>query len=623
MTLKLRILILNIITILLVVLSMFISSKLIQDEIEARFETTSVEGVQRLWNTILENKMDNMAANSSALARDRETRYALRSGDIATLKESMQTTYNLLSSSKIISGLQIGDKQGRIVADAVDNNSLNRQHPLITAALQDGKVKRGVMTLADGKPVIAIAFPLLIRGQAIGGAAYYLHLDQAVETLKKRNQSEVAVLDTQNKILNVTDDALFQNLKLELPDINNEHINVSPFEKFVYSTAMQPIFDYQNKVVGRLMTIKDHTESFHRQSQLTWISVAITAVIVVAMILGLLWYTNRSFMKLHMVIGIVKDIATGDLTPKANKDIAKDETGQLSQAMAAMLENLVLMVTQINSTAGKLASSSEILSSVTQETNAGMEKQLSETDKVATAVNELSVTAQEVARNASDVASAAHAANEEAEQGTTVSAQLLTAINEQVQEVNNVDVSLKKLQEQALKISEVVDVINGIAEQINLLALNAAIEAARAGEQGRGFAVVADEVRTLATRTQSSTTEIRETITQLQDETNTTVSAMDHALDKAKQTEGFVVDTTERLQSIAGAVDTINTMITQIASATEEQTTVTEEININVTSIKDIAEQVAAGAKQSSAATDEMAGLSNELEALISKFKIN
>ena len=189
MMLRTRILLVIVVTLLLVVVSMFISSKLIQDEINERFEVTSIQSVTLLWNSILENQMDNMEANSTALARDRETRNALRSGDIATLNESMKTTFNLLDAGNIISGLEIGDKQGRIVASAPDNSYINRQLPLITAALQNGKIERGLMTLPNGKPVIAVAFPLLIRVQAIGGAAYYLHLKQAVETLKKRNHS--------------------------------------------------------------------------------------------------------------------------------------------------------------------------------------------------------------------------------------------------------------------------------------------------------------------------------------------------------------------------------------------------------------------------------------------------
>jgi len=190
MTLKTRILLLNTIMVLLVVVSMYISSKLIQDEIEERFENTSVESVNLLWHTILENQMDTMESNSSVLARDRETRYALRNGDISTLKEGIKTTYNLLSAGKIISGLEISDASGNIVVAEPDIGSISKQHDLIKAALQDGKVKRGVMELANGTPVIAVAFPLLIRGKPVGGAAYYLTFEQAMQTLKESNHSD-------------------------------------------------------------------------------------------------------------------------------------------------------------------------------------------------------------------------------------------------------------------------------------------------------------------------------------------------------------------------------------------------------------------------------------------------
>lgn len=595
--------------------------KLIMDEISDRFENSNIDGTRLLWNTILENQMDNMEANITALARDRDTRDALRDLNVTALAESIKTSYNLLSASGVISGVELADTNGKIVASTPSNSNQNKVNPLIVSALQQGKVVRGLITLSDN-PVIAVAFPLYIRGQSIGGGVYYLDLKQAVDTLKKRNESEVVLLDKTGKILETTDKVFYEKLKLSLPAFTDSRLDEAKLDAHVYSVAIQAIKDYTKQPVLRLLAIKDYTESFQRQSRLIWISLVVTVAVVVGMLLMLVIYTSRAFNKLHTVIGIVKDIATCDLTHDVKQDSSNDETGQLNNAMHRMVENLSFVVKEIHNTAAHLGSSSSVLSDVAEQTNSGIQQQLSETDMVATAINELSATAQEVAKNASDVANAANAANDEAQQGSRVSKQLLAAINEQVQEVNNVDESLRRLQNQTNKISEVVTVISGIAEQINLLALNAAIEAARAGEQGRGFAVVADEVRTLANRTQASTSEISDTITQLQSETNKTVNAMNNALGKAKETESFVEDTTERLRSIAEAVDAINNMIMHIATATEEQTSVTEEININVTSIKTIAEQASAGAQQTSDATAGIIKLSHELENLVSRFKL-
>lgn len=621
MTIKTRIIIFNTLSVLLVALTLMFFGKLIMKEVSERFENSNIDGTRLLWNTILENQMDNMESNITALARDKDTREALRDLNSTALAESIKTSYNLLNASGVISGVELADSNGKIVASAPGNDDMNRSHPLIVSALQQGKVVRGLIAMAN-TPVIAVAFPLYIRGQSVGGGVYYLELKQAVEILKKRNESEVVLLDKAGKVIEATDKAFYDKLGIPLPAFTDKRLEDVKLEANVYSVAVQAIPDFNKQPVMRLLAIKDYTESFKRQSSLIWTSIGVTVGVVAGMLVMLVLYTTRAFNKLHNVITVVKDVSACDLTHDVKHDSSNDETGQLNNAMHKMVENLSFVVKEIHNTAAHLASSSSVLSDVADQTNSGIQQQLSETDMVATAINELSATAQEVAKNAADVATAANAANDEAQQGSRVSKQLLAAINEQVDEVNNVDESLRRLQSQTNKISEVVTVISGIAEQINLLALNAAIEAARAGEQGRGFAVVADEVRTLANRTQASTSEISDTITQLQNETNKTVGAMNNALDKAKETESFVADTTERLRSIAEAVDAINSMIMHIATATEEQTSVTEEINVNVTSIKTIAERASAGSLQTRDATTGIMNLSHELETLISRFKL-
>lgn len=622
MTLKTRISLLTLVTILLVVITQITTNFLTQGLIEQRFEDTAIEGEAQLWRTILKNQMDNMESNSTALARDRETRKALKALDTAALTENIKTTYNLLSSSHIISGIKITDTQAKIIADVPDQKGIGNTNLLAQSALQDGKIHRGIIQNSNGQAAIAVAFPLFTRGQAIGTGIYIKTLDAAIATLKESSELDVVILNQEGQVSYATDLDLFKSIEIELPSLGESSVQTAKANSLAYLVKTQTIKDFTGTPRAYLTTIKDYTASYTTQSRFTWVSYLVSATIIIVMVLGTLWYMNRAFLKLHAVINVIRDIATGDLTPKLATNNANDETGQLTKVMGVMLDNLSTMVHEINRTTEQLNSSSNTLSNISLETNKSIEQQFSATEQVATAVNELSATAQEVAKNASDAAQAAKQANSEAQEGARVSEDLAKSIHAQVNEVTNVADSLNKLQQQTNKINEVMSVINGIAEQTNLLALNAAIEAARAGEQGRGFAVVADEVRTLANRTQNSTKEIDETILRLQENTDATVSSMQTALEQAKNTEGFVNETTERLNAIAESVDTISNMIIQIASATEEQTAVTEDINRNVSQITQTSELVSEGSKQTAAATENMIQLSQQLGALVQKFKI-
>ena len=621
-TLKARILLLSLSTILLVVIAQTTASRMIQNEVEERFEEASITGEALLWRLILTNQMDSMEANSTALARDRETRNALQSNDIAALKENIRTTYNLLSTSKVLTGLSISDMQGNTLV-TMPEDVRPGENNLVKKSLETGKVQRGIVFDQQGRPQIAVTFPLFIRGQTIGGAMFIRDLQDAVKQMKNSNESDIVILDGNGGVIYSTAEELFSKFEYKLPDLGGSKFKPTKLNKQVYAVVTHPVKDFSGTAKAHLITIKDHTESFKKQSRLNWLALIVSAVIIIGMIIMLTWYTNRAFKKLNAIIRVVKDVATGDLTPDAGKSETNDETGQLTKAMASMLDNLGIMVVGINNTTGMLASSSEELTAISKQTNSSIERQLAETAQVATAINELASTAQEVARNAADAATAADNANKEAQEGAEISGGLSSAITNQINETNQVASALQRVQEQTDKISNIMSVINDIAEQTNLLALNAAIEAARAGEHGRGFAVVADEVRTLATRTQQSTKEIEETVASLQSETKMTVGTMKTTLEEAEKTRGFVEQTTTRLNSIAGAVDNINQMITQIATATEEHTSVTEEIDRNVTNITQLAQQVADDAVHTTAATSDLAQLAAQLETLVGKFKTN
>jgi methyl-accepting chemotaxis protein len=313
--------------------------------------------------------------------------------------------------------------------------------------------------------------------------------------------------------------------------------------------------------------------------------------------------------------------ADGELATRISYQ-GKDELGHIAAGFNRMAESFSQTIHQLASATAQLASAAEETSTITKETSDGIGRQQSETDQVATAMNEMNATVHEVARSANQAAQAAHAAEDEAQKGKRVVAQTLEVIDGLAREVEQAAEVIRTLENESESIGTVLDVIRGIAEQTNLLALNAAIEAARAGEQGRGFAVVADEVRTLASRTQQSTQEIQAMIERLQHGTSDAVKAMEKSRTQAQAGVEQAATTGTSLDAIVGAVKTINDMNTQIASASEEQSAVAEEINRNISNISDVGQQTAEGASQTASASQQLAQLAEELQVLVSRFRM-
>jgi methyl-accepting chemotaxis protein len=231
---------------------------------------------------------------------------------------------------------------------------------------------------------------------------------------------------------------------------------------------------------------------------------------------------------IHRLTDRMTDLASGegDLTFRLPQN-EKDEIGRLGRAFNLFMETLQNVISRAGASTERLVTAAEQLSRVSRENRDGVTAQRSETEQVATAINEMASTVTEVARSAESAAEAAGQASAEAVQGKKVVEQTVVVINSLSQEVERAAAVINRLEEDSLAIGSVLDVIRSIADQTNLLALNAAIEAARAGEQGRGFAVVAEEVRSLASRTQESTQEIQGMIERVQNGTQEAVQVMD------------------------------------------------------------------------------------------------
>ncbi|NOZ11423.1 MAG: methyl-accepting chemotaxis protein [Gammaproteobacteria bacterium] len=359
----------------------------------------------------------------------------------------------------------------------------------------------------------------------------------------------------------------------------------------------------------------NNTTSIKIIAVLILVLVAIIATIVVV-------YRRVVTHKLDQVRNTLEQLAKGegDLTVRID-EVGNDEITDVAHWINEFLGQHRNFINQIADSTAQLAASAEELAAITVETSTGLSSQETQTDMVATAVNEMAATVQEVATNAANAESAAKEADREAQGGRAVVSQSAESIRLLAQEVENASDVIKHLHSDSEDIGGVLDVIKGIAEQTNLLALNAAIEAARAGEKGRGFAVVADEVRTLASRTQQSTNEIQEMIERLQQGTQNAVEVMERGRAAAEASVEQSAEAGNSLDAITRTVSRISEINVQIASAAEEQSTVAEEINRNVISINDIAQQTSNGGQNITQASEELTKLAHTLQKAIGRYK--
>ena len=311
----------------------------------------------------------------------------------------------------------------------------------------------------------------------------------------------------------------------------------------------------------------------------------------------------------------------GDLTQRVPVE-SDDDLGRLAASFNQVLNNLQQMVASVQTLSYELGNEASHLARSAQDNGVGISRQSDAIAMVATAINEMHSAIEEVAGNATRAAQLTQDANDTGRRGAETIHNSSEQVRQMASQTSQAVEVIRALARSSDNISTVLDVIRDIADQTNLLALNAAIEAARAGEQGRGFAVVADEVRTLAGRTQESTENIQQMIQTLQSGVADVVELMEAGNRQANATEALSIQADSELQSIVQGLIHISDVNTSVASATEEQTQVVDEINRNITEVNDLATASAQRSEEIGTISRSLDDCAQSLQQQVGRFKV-
>ena len=494
----------------------------------------------------------------------------------------------------------------------------------------DSKQKRDTIITAPyadsvtNEILVSIASPLIANGQFQGAIFFDMSLSslaKLVNQVSLFNAGYLFIVDGSGTTIAHPDTKY--NGKPMTDFIGNHSISSDAVHAELDGKTVTLSFSQIEGQEWYIGAVLDESVAFAAVNQLRSDAIIYSLVALIAGIIALLLLIKVLMRPLADLNTAIQDVASGqgDLTRRLDTN-TDQEFAVLATGFNAFTEKLQNLILQSKSLSTDILLGTEQTAAGAQQSASAMSNQLKELDQLATAMHEMAATSVEVANNAQGAATAAQQADEAVQDGGRIVSHTASAISDLSAQIDEAVEVVRQLEASTGNIESILKVINEIADQTNLLALNAAIEAARAGESGRGFAVVADEVRTLAQRTQESTTEIRQMIEQLQSGASSVASVMGVSKETAASTVEKSQEADEALVRISGAIQQINDMNLQIASAAEEQSLVAEEINTNTLNIKELSVQVSDAAAAADQALEEQISKVREQDSIMNKFVV-
>ncbi len=501
--------------------------------------------------------------------------------------------------------------------------ALKENRAIVTAPYISATLKQLVVTLAE---------PVKASGAVIGAVGANLTLDQLTKrtnALDVPGKGYAILVDRSDQIITHPHTDLQTKSAGELsPLFDSSHLPQLISENRLFETSLdqRDRFVYAQSIPQTnwaLIFVMDKATLMAPIYDLLITQIGIAVVLLALFTLALIYLFKVLFRNLERVAVALEDIAEGegDLTVRIQVS-SKDEIGRLAGGFNRFVERMQGIISRLHGTSVQLTGEADGVAGAAHNRSQRVQLQQDEIHMVATAVTEMAMATQEIAGNAERTASAAQDSVSLSHEGRVQVEKSQGSIRSLADEVEQATSTIAELNQHAQQISGILATISGIAEQTNLLALNAAIEAARAGEQGRGFAVVADEVRVLSQRTHASTAEIQTMIETLQQTTARAVTIMERGHRLARTSVGDADAAHQRLGQITAAISSIADMATQIASAAEEQTSVTNEINRNTEAIRGVASDMAEESEQAAAQAKVLHQLARQVEQEVGRFRL-